>query len=52
MARFSNRHAENAQRLVKMRKLLRDLHPLVLGMSVTDEAPEYKTLLKRLEELI
>lgn len=39
-------------KILRMKKLLRDLHPHVSALSVTDEAPEFKTLLKRVEEFI
>lgn len=40
------------RKILRMKKLLRDLHPHVLALSVTDEAPEFPVLLKRVEEFI
>lgn len=50
--KFERTAIRQRRNILRMKKLLRDLHCHVLALSVTDEAAEYKTLLRRVEELM
>lgn len=40
------------QHVRRLKRLLRDIHPHILALSVTDQAPEFKRLLARIEKAI